>query len=254
MIESELSEGLSRIADTAGPPAINAAVLVGRVRRRRRLRAASKGSVVLAACASVAVVGVPWLASSGGRTEAKTLLPSAGGSASPTTSAARLRGYACGDPVGSGAQASNRQGSMTVEISGVRRTADGPPQVTYTVRSDRTVHLVRDPGTPRVLVLRDGRVVAGQDLTARELAALPRVNSDKVARAVTIDPAHPYVAALPPVMGSPCSGRSWDELWAKGGGYEIALVVNARGLTDVGVDPQLPDPEQVLLLRLPLAH
>ncbi len=141
---------------------------------------------------------------------------------------------------------------MRAEISGVHRTADGAPQITYTVRSTRTVNLVRDPGMPRVLVVHDGRIVAGQDLTAQELAtSSPRVNSDKVARTVTIDPAHPYVATPPPVVGSPCSGRSWGELWAKGGGYEIVVVLNARALTDVAVDP-VPDAGRVLVFRAPL--
>ncbi len=103
MIDNQLRDRLNGIADQVDAPDIDGAGLVGRVRRRRRMRSAKKGVLVLA-CAAVAVAGISWQPWSRGRTEAETVQASASGNV-PKSAATGTRspGFACGDQVGAGA-------------------------------------------------------------------------------------------------------------------------------------------------------
>jgi len=135
------------------------------------------------------------------------------------------RSYACGGSVSAPVDAGGTRGAITYAASAVPDPAGGPPTVTLSLRASKPVSLVVPPGRPRVLVLdRDGRVVAGQD----GAAAAPGPNNDLVARATTVDPAHPYSTTLPPLAGTPCDGRTWADLTAPAAGYDIAVVVHDR--------------------------
>lgn len=258
MNEEGLREGLPQAADLVGPLEIDLDRVAGRALGRRRRHRAVAGALGLAVAASVGVGLSNWAGSSGQR----VVPPSSGAPATPVAGASsgaggvpagQTRRYLCGAAIAAPIDPGSRHDTVSVALSAVHRLADGSPQVTYTITSTSTLHVGKNPGRPRVVVLKDGRIVAGQDLAAG--ASHPPV-SGKNLETVTIDPAHPYTGVLAPPVGAPCGGATWAQLWASGGGYQVAVVVSDWELSTPArtpvYTPGYVNPDPVLVLSVPL--
>ncbi|MEY9969594.1 hypothetical protein ABIA33_007683 [Streptacidiphilus sp. MAP12-16] len=257
MNPEELRGGLPGAADLAGPLEIDLGRVAGRSRHRRRVRYAAVGCTSLAVAAA-ALVGISHL----GGQPTRVVQPAAGPVATPSASASsgvgassgQTRRYTCGGTIAAPIDPGTHHDTVTVSISGVRRAANGAPLVTYTVASTSTLHVVKNAGRPRVVVLKDGKIVAGQDLSAD--ASHPPV-SGKPADFITIDPAHPYSATLAAPIGAPCGGAAWTDLWAPGAGYQVAVVVSDWELSTPArtpiYTPGYVNPDPVIVVSAPIA-
>jgi len=138
-----------------------------------------------------------------------------------------VRSYTCGQAIEPPTDGGTPQAVVKVSIPGVKGAPNGAPVVMYRLVSTVALDVGVPPGRLRVLVLRNGRIVAGQDVTG-DSTAHPPVGS-KVLQTVRIDPTHPYTATLAAPVGMPCGGVSWSSLWNSD--HQVAVVVSDRELT-----------------------
>lgn len=78
---------------------------------------------------------------------------------------------------------------------------------------------------PRMLMLRDDRVVAGQDALV-DRAHPPVTFNDPVGPRV-VSPSQPYPVVVSPSSSAPCQGFDWQRLWAGQGQYTLVVVMKA---------------------------
>ena len=230
MKPEDLREQLLAAAHRTPPPEIDTERVRARVRRRRRTRYTAVAGAGLAVAAAVVLNTLPSASTPPTRTPADSSIrqPSAASSAAPG-----LPDHTCGARV----PESTGRGAVTVRISQVRAAPDGAPRVTYAVNATAPAVL---SGRPLVLVLKDGRVVAGQDPSGPA--------SENTAHQVTITPDRPHRARLAPVPGRPCAGTSWSSVWK--GGYEVAVVLAARQTVPSGTRA----PDSLIVARAPLSE
>ncbi|MGW0882826.1 hypothetical protein [Streptomyces sp. NPDC002671] len=229
MKPEDLREQLLAAAQRTPPPEIDTELVRTRVRRRRRARYTAVAGAGLAVAAAVVLNTLP----SDSTPETKTPMGSLQSQPSATTGAVPgLPDHTCGARI----PASTGRGAVTVRISDVRAAPDGAPQVTYAVNSTAPAVL---SGGPLVLVLKDGRVVAGQEPSGPA--------SENTTNQVTTTPDHPHRARLAPVSGRPCAGTTWSSVWKDG--YEVAVVLAAQNAAPSG--SRVPD--SLIVARAPLA-
>jgi len=281
--DSNLHADLDALAARHAPGPIDVGQVRLRARRHRRAVRSTQGGVALLATASLlvgvhvaratppAVTLVPGKSGPPPATASATPDPSPGtsgppprqapssgstatptGAAAPSTAAAVANGeraYACGSHVDGPVDAGDHYGALTFAVASMPGIAGGPPQVTYRVTSTMTSPEIREPGRPRVLILRDGAVVAGQD----DAYDRGGVNDPygKVAHSVTIDPAHPYTSALPALPGQPCNGLSWSDVSNSAAGYQVALVIHDRDTSYPPPPPPATGAAPVLVVQAP---
>ncbi|MBL1081656.1 hypothetical protein JK359_06630 [Streptomyces actinomycinicus] len=233
MKPQDLREQLLAAAEHAPPPEIDTDRVRTRVRRRRRARYAAVAGAGLAVAAAVVLHSLPSASAPEIKTPADSVIrPPAATSGTvpafpPLTCGARI-------PADTG------RGAVTVRVLDVRAAPDGTPQVTYSVNSTTAPAVLS--GGPWILVLKDGRVVAGQDPTAPASG-----NTGDTTHRLTITPDRPHRARLAPVQGRPCGGTSWSPVWK--GGYEVAVVLVTQHPASSGTRA----PDAVIVTRTPLA-
>jgi hypothetical protein len=230
MKPEDLREQLLAAAHRTPSPEIDTERVRTRVRRRRAARYTAVAGAGLAVAAAVVLTTLP----SDSTPETKTPMGSLHRKPPATSGAAPgLPRHTCGARI----PASTGRGAVTVRISDVRADPDGAPQVSYAV--DATAPAVLSGG-PLVLVLKDGRVVAGQDPSGPA--------SEYTTNPVTITPDRPHHARLAPVPGRPCAGTAWSSVWK--GGYEVAVVL----VTQQTVPSGTRGPDSLIVARAPLSE
>ncbi|TVL93783.1 hypothetical protein [Streptomyces sp. SAJ15] len=229
MNPKELREQLLAAAQRTPSMEIDTERVRARVRRRRRVRYTAVAGAGLAVAAAMVLNTLPSDSTPEIKTPTDSLIRQP-----PVTSGAapELPHYTCGSRV----PASTGRGAVTVRISEVRTAPDGAPEVTYAVNSTAPAVL---SGGPRILVLKEGRVVAGQDPSGPA--------SESTTNRATITPDRPHRARLAPVPGRPCAGTSWSSVWK--GGYEVAVVL----VTQDAVPSGTRAPGSSIVARAPLA-
>ncbi len=162
--------------------------------------------------------------------------------------ASGLRPLACGSHI---ERANRRRRHLRhPDLRGHLRTGHrrGPVRrVTYRVTSTTTSTQTREPGTPRVLILHNGAVVAGQD----DAYSHSGVNDPKTADSVTISPAHPHTAVLPPLPGQPCAGLNWSQVTNSTAGYRAAPIIMDRDTVYTPSPPPATPFVPVLVVQAP---
>lgn len=209
MTPEELRAQLLAAAERAAVPEIDTERVRTRVRRRRGVRCAAMAGAGLAAVTVVVLNTLP-----SGSSAPDTTTPagsphrppaSGGPTGSPSPGAPPLPRYGCGQKVALGPG----RGTVTVRVSEVRGAPDAAPRARYTVTAAAPAVLA---GEPRLLVLKEGRIVAGQ--------------GEGVARRTTVTPGRPHLVGDAPVPGRPCAGTTWSSVWT--GGYELAVVLTPQ--------------------------
>ncbi len=281
MNNSNLHDDLNALAGSRTPRPIELDQVRLRARRRRRAIRSTQGGVALLATATLLVgvnvararprtatlvpgKGAPPAATAAGTPPAS---PGTNGSspeeaqssnAAPTAPVAASTGaavatgeraVACGSHVDAPVDPGDHYGALTFAVASLPDNAGGPPQVTYRVTSTATSQQIREPGSPRVLILHDGAVVAGQD----DAYSHGGVNDPygKVANGITIDPAHPYTSVLPALPGQPCAGLSWPQVTNSAAGYQVALVILDRDTVYPPPPPPATGLGHVLVVQAP---
>ncbi|MGW2636964.1 hypothetical protein [Streptomyces sp. NPDC001348] len=249
MKPEDLREQLLAAAHRTPPPEIDIEHVRSRVRRRRRAQYAALAGAGLAVAASVVLGTVHSTSPPEVRTPADSVRrqpPGTSGAAPTGTPGAKPPAphYTCGATV----PAPSGRGAVTVHITGVRRAPDGAPQVTYTVTATApsALRVSGRTGEPRTLVLREGRIVAGQD--PPRPSATRRPADEDTRHSLTVAPGHPYRAQLPPLPGRPCAGTSWSSMWK--GGYEVAVLLTTQN----PATPGTPVADPVIVARAPLTE
>ncbi|MFF7970860.1 hypothetical protein [Streptomyces sp. NPDC007905] len=227
MKPEELREQLLAAAHRTPPLEIDTERVRTRVRRRRRIQYTAVAGAGLAVAAAVALNALPSVSTPEIKSPADSVIKQP-----PATSgeAPGLPGYTCGMKI----PASTGRGAVTVRISDVRTARDGAPQVTYAV--DATARSVLSAG-PWILVLKNGRVVAGQDPSGPA--------SENTAHQVTITPGRPHRVRLAPVPGNPCAGTTWSSV--RKDSCEVAVVLVTRKAGPSGTRA----PDSVIVARAP---
>ncbi|WP_316756201.1 hypothetical protein [Streptomyces herbicida] len=230
MKPNDLREQLLAAAQRTPLPEIDTERIRTRVRRRRAARYTAVAGAGLAVAAAVVLNTLPSASTPEIKTPAGKVhrQPPATSGAPPG-----LPHYTCGARI----PASTGRGAVTVHISDVRAAPNGAPQITYAVTATAPSVL---SGGPQILVLKDGRVVAGQDPSGPA--------SENTAHQVTITPARPHRAELAPVPGRPCAGTTWSSAWKNG--YEVAVVLVTQPAAPSGTEA----PDSLIVARAPLAR
>ncbi|MFJ9814228.1 hypothetical protein ACIRU3_02960 [Streptomyces sp. NPDC101151] len=229
MKPEDLREQLLAAAHHTPLPEIDTERVRTRVRRRRLARYTAVAGAGLAVAAAVVLNTLPSVSTPEIKSPADSVIKQPSATISEAPGVPR---YTCGTRI----PASTGRGAVTVRISDVRSARDGAPQVTYAV--DATAPSVLSGG-PRILVLRNGRVVAGQDPSGPA--------SENTTHGVTITPDRPHRARLAPVPGRPCAGTSWSSVWKDG--YEVAVVLVTQKAAPSGTRAA----DSVIVARAPLA-
>ncbi|MEE4420646.1 hypothetical protein [Streptomyces bugieae] len=242
MTPEELREQLLAAAHRTPPPEIDTDRVRSRVRRRRSVRYTALAGAGLAVAAAAVLNTLPSTSPPETRTPTGSVhrQPTATGGTPPggnQTGVPPLPHYTCGTRI----PASSGRGTVTVRISGVRKAPDGAPRVSYAATATAPSEL---SGAPRILVLKEGRVVAGQD-PAGPPANRP-TGEENTARRTTVAPDRPQHVRLAPVPGRPCAGTTWSAMWK--GGYEVAVVL----ATQRAAPPGTWAPDALVVARAPL--
>ncbi|MEU9123898.1 hypothetical protein AB0C96_29220 [Streptomyces sp. NPDC048506] len=236
MKPKELREQLLAAAQHTPPLEIDTERVRTRVRRRRAARYTALTGAGLAVATAVVLNTLP----SASTPEIKSPADSVSRQPPATSGAApELPRYMCGARL----PASTGRGAVTVRISAVRKAPGGSPRVSYEVTATAPSVL---SGEPRILVLKEGRVVAGQDPAGPAATRLP--GEESTAGQVSVTPARPHRARLVPVPGRPCAGTTWSSVWQDG--YEVAVVLT----TQRGATAADRAPDALIVARAPLAR
>ncbi|MFF4952757.1 hypothetical protein [Streptomyces chattanoogensis] len=243
MKSEDLRAQLLAAAQRTAPLEIDTERVRTRVRRRRVARYTAVAGAGLAMAAAVVLNTLPSASTPETRAPAGSVhkQPPATSGAAPggtPTAVPPLPHYTCGARI----PASSGRGTVTLRVFDVRKAPDGVPRVSYTVNATAPAVL---PDEPRILVLKDGRVVAGQDPAGPAATRLPGEKS--TARPTAVTPARHHRARLAPVPGPPCAGTTWSSVWKDG--YEVAVVLAARGAAHPGTSA----PDVWVVARAPLA-
>ncbi|MFE1312151.1 hypothetical protein [Streptomyces sp. NPDC058755] len=230
MKPEDVREQLLAAAQRTPLPKIDTERVRTRVRRRRAARYTAVAGAGLAVATAVVLNTLPSASTPQIKspTDAVHRQPPATSGEAPG-----LPHYTCGARI----PASSGRGAVTVRISDVRAAPDGSPQVTYAVNATAPAVL---SGGPLVLVLKDGRVVAGQQPSGPA--------SENTTNPVTITPDHPHRTRLAPVPGRPCAGTNWNSVWK--GGYEVAVVLAVQQTVPSGTRA----PDSLIVARAPLSE
>ncbi|MFD8545533.1 hypothetical protein [Streptomyces sp. NPDC059649] len=275
MKPEELREQLLAAAHRTAPLEIDTERVRTRVRRRRVARYAAVTGTGLAVATAVVLNTLP----SASPPEPQTPMgsvhkrPPATSGAEPGNTPGAEPGNTPGAPpplphytCGARIPASSGRGTVTVRVSGVAKAPDGTPRVSYAVTATAPTVL---SGRPRILVLKDGRVVAGQD-PAGPPATHPPGNENRsetgsenangnangngdenTARRTPLTPDRPQRAQLAPVPGRPCPGTTWNSMWKDG--YEVAVVLPTEP-TEHATPPGTRAPDALIVARTPLTE
>jgi hypothetical protein len=207
--DRKIREDLNRATATIPAFATPRDALERRIGRRRAYRiavTASAAAVVImgggAALAILTLSGPQDAAPESSRTTSPHLFPPGYGS----------RTFACGQAV----SFVTSEGQYHLTITRSYRTAAGVPGIdadlATTGTNTRNLPLPQGPGGFRLLILRHGMIVAGQDpLPAPRFN--PKAYDPMLAPLATVGPSRPYHFSLGLTDMKPCPGVQWSELW-----------------------------------------
>jgi hypothetical protein len=193
-------------------------------RRRRRLTAVT----LTASVAVVSTGAATWMAaaspgppqdqSATGRWVWRGMNPVAGGPS--------LR---CGDVPPKRLISSGLKG-QSLKIRRIQRMADGSPQVTVDFVTPQPAEVQVPLGVtyPRLVVLRDGRVVAGQDTPARPGYRVLSPEGGNFPAGWDITPSHPLRITIPTASTTPCGSLTWPKLWEAKGRYRVLVLAASQ--------------------------
>ncbi|MFC8720330.1 hypothetical protein [Kitasatospora sp. NPDC057198] len=234
MNPEEIRARLSGAAESAGPPELDTALLVRRVRRGRLARRALTGGAALVLAAAAVLGAVRWSGPGGGEADA------AGSPDGP---------YACGRRLPSGGPATAANG-ITLSILSVRGAGDGSgPEITVGLGADRAFQATgAPPEYLEVLYLRDGVVVGGGPLLKRPGDRYEQ-GTDAVGYTYRLSPGAPLAVPLGPRDGL-CPSVTWPRVWSEPGRYEVVVLVNPP--VELGAPPPSGPPQPWLVARAPL--
>lgn len=214
--DDRIRHELEVAARTVGPLEIDERSLVAAVRVRR---AARMGMAITACCLLAATSA--WIAveKSGGPAQP------AGPTVESTTPGRapfpqQTRSFACGQTIASPMTHGSPTDPVQLRVTPPRRASGGTPEVDleFVARRSTSVPIPTHPTAARLLVLRKGKIVAGQDLRSRDQSrdGTPTLSGDQlgVARAVRLNPGGSFHETLRLPAGSICPGFNWNELWS----------------------------------------
>lgn len=236
-----LRQGLHALAEQAGPLSASATEVISRVKRRRRVRAVGVGSISVLAVTGI-LVGSRFL--SPGQHSNGVAGPSLSAHAGPShrTSAGILpappgspRRFACGAML-AGPLRTRTANGLTLSVDGVSHTSTtSPPRVQITLSTTRSsrYELSNDTG-PRILILRDSQIVAGQELPASS-KPVPETRPFTL-----ILPAKPTPRSLTLTKSQVCDGTSWAEIWQHHPQYQLVVVTSTISLDVPPPTPGIP--------------
>jgi hypothetical protein len=228
---ADLGLALERAAETSSPFSVRVDDLVHQVRARRRRRTVTAFTSVGATFAAAGALAVVLATNPGAHTsQPAALLPTATATSRSPQFTIQQRTYTCGGTIAP--ETTSDQSADRVQLS-VRSTgpgAGGAPtaQVTVTSQHSTYTRTVWWTDAQRLLVLQNGKIVAGQDLPAAPLAATtatPRLTPHDVA-ATPVDPSHPYRYSVAIPVEQNCPGHSWQQIWQNPAGYQLVFVAS----------------------------
>ncbi len=231
---------------------------------RRRIRARRRGQATLALAAVSAVVTLgSWFTLSvvQMRPEAAVTGIPAPGIGSASGPGDHGRAFPCGAAIGAPTARLPTDAPVQIEVSAPQPAPQGALEVTVTITASRPsgISLPLSATPTRLLVLRQGRIVAGQDIDPPAAAAPdagPKLDGGQGnGEVVRVTPNHPYRAKVSIPPAAVCPGYTWSALWADAARLDLALIAPMGALL-----PGLPatmdehDPDGPYVLRQPLAR
>jgi hypothetical protein len=252
MEQQLIKQELDQLAGVVEPLNLEVEHLSKRViaRRRRRKAGAVLGALVLVGGASA---GYGHLASARNSADVAAGRNQAGGAVWPDQM--QRRDLSCGKSIDQPIVGADH-GPFSLVITKVSRGSDDTVQVSAAITSKTAVRIPDRPGPtdPRLLITRNGVVVAGQDpklvMSPRPLTTVSPGHGDLVLRTVHVDPAHPYLISPWLASPNPCAGLTWAQLWASDAGLQAVVVVSANEL--IGSRQMPPDTDPLFLAQAPL--
>ncbi|MCW2916898.1 MAG: hypothetical protein JWN52_4966 [Actinomycetia bacterium] len=231
-----IRQRLDEVAAQAPPLRTSIDQVRRQIRRKRKLRlvATATGSAVAAG-----VIGSIWIYANPGEDKVSVASGrSTTASRSPKTTSVQGGGVneqdggpslRCGDRITVPTIRTGRYG-IALQVQRVKKAADGSPVVTVALTSTEPIELAfgRHSAPFRLLILKNGQVVAGQDAPPRQHPAWMPANG-------RVTPTRPYVEDTRPASSTPCQGQSWPALWAHPGGYNIVVLADANAFARVDV-------------------
>lgn len=214
--DDRIRHELEVAARTVGPLEIDERSLVAAVRVRR---AARMGMAITACCLLAATSA--WIAveKSGGPAQP------AGPTVESTTPGRapfpqQTRSFACGQTIAPPVTRDAPTDPVRLHVTPPRRVSGGTPEVDveFVARRSTSVPVPTRPTAARLLLLRKGKIVAGQDLLSRGRPqdGVPTLRDDQlgVARAIRLNAGGSFHETLKLPSGSICPGFSWNQLWS----------------------------------------
>jgi hypothetical protein len=254
--QQDITDRLKEAAERVTPWDTPSDILIRKVVRRRRVQttAVAAASCLAIVGATVAVRALPGrsegpITSAGpvtsvapGGSTVRSSLPSAAPATTSAVDPGQTRHYLCGGQIDPPVVSGGQYGRVRLSIEGVRRAADDTPEVTIALASTQPMGIPAPPGptNPRILLLKDGVIVAGQDaaLVPPDLAAGSHPTAHtRQETPVHVDATHPYRLTLHLPAGQQPCGTTWNQLWNNGSGYQLAVIVSTLEL-----DPSHPSP------------
>lgn len=249
--DNSIRRGLTEAAELAGPLEIPEHRLLRAVRHRRRTTYAAAAAVCCALAGAASSIPALTHGSTGHTTTPATRSTSPGSNPFQR----QERTFDCGGTIAPPLAQPSPRDAVQIHVSTPQQTPAGPPRVAVTFAATRatSISVPLAPTPARILLLRGGKIVAGQDLPETRSSAggaTPSLNGDQlgVARARRLTPGEPYIATLTLSASAVCGKSTWQDLWSAGD-VQLAVVASYDALTHhAPLSPDTPNPDPLIVL------
>lgn len=258
---ADLGLALERAAETSSPFSVRIDELVHQVRVRRRRRTVTAFTSVGATFAVAGALAVALSANPGAHTSpplAPRPTPTAT-SRSPQFTI-QQRTYTCGGTIAPATTSDQSADRVQLSLRSTGPGTAGAPtaQVTVTSQHPTYTRTVWWTDAQRLLVLQNGKIVAGQDLPAAPLSsptATPHITAHDIA-STPVDPSHPYRYSLAIPPEQICPGHGWQQIWEHPSDYQLVLVASQwqfeTSPSPRHYTPGVVDPDPLIELTTPI--
>ncbi|MGD3111331.1 hypothetical protein [Streptomyces sp. YGL11-2] len=256
--EEQIRRGVTDAAHHIGPLDISLQAVAGKIRNRRRLlggTAASFGIILIGSAAWGAAIMFSPAAAPNVRPAGQETTPS--GIPFPH----QARSYACGNPIQPPVAHETGNDALDFRVTSPRRTPSGAPEITVTLtaRKAASIPVPLTPTAPRILLLKDGKIVAGQDSNTAPSPGVPTPTFSGtqlgVAHALRLAPGEHYSVTVTLPADAVCDGHSWSELWSPGEKTTLAVIASDRALGRTHpLDPHALNPDPLVVQEQPLQN
>lgn len=256
--DEQIRHGITDAADHIGPLDISMQTVAGKIRNRRRLLGGTVASLGILFAGSAAW-GVATMFSPAAP---RNVLP-AGPQTTPSGVPFRhqVRSYTCSHPIQPPVVHRTRNDPLDFHVTAARRTSSGAPEVTVTLtaRKSTSIPVPLAPTAPRLLLLKAGKIVAGQDrnTTPSPPVPTPTLSGDQlgVAHARRLAPGERYSVTVTLPAAAVCDGHSWPELWSSGEKVTLAVIASDRALGRTHpLDPDALNQDPLVVAEQPLRN